>query len=240
MNTHIQQIQDLLTQQVTVWTDELLDEARPQVEQQVRAEVMSIIEAVVEERTTQRMAALRPTIEQQARTKILHALAANGEHVADPVIELPPPTRKPLTPAMVHDILTQALDPITVARGIKKSGKQWACVFCDRPFDTERAASMHSRKCDKRAEVLAKAQAPKPTKSKKTKNGVKKTAAKKTAAKKTAAKKRRTRNANRQCIKPGCENPSKGPRFRHLCAEHKNANIRHVRAWQRKVQEAHA
>lgn len=33
------------------------------------------------------------------------------------------------------------------------------------------------------------------------------------------------------CIKPGCRNPSKGPRFHYLCAEHRNASKRDYEEW---------
>ncbi|MBI4509743.1 MAG: hypothetical protein HY698_08895 [Deltaproteobacteria bacterium] len=35
----------------------------------------------------------------------------------------------------------------------------------------------------------------------------------------------------RGCIAPGCSNPSKGPRFRYLCQQHKNASKKEVEAW---------
>lgn len=210
----IQQIQELFTQQVAVWTDEFLNDARPTIEAEIRAEVVEIIDTLVSDRTDARLAAMRPLVEQHARTRILHALATNGNHVAEPVIALPQP-RAPLTPTMVHDILTKALDPITASRGIAKKKGKWTCAFCDRPFDSQRAASMHARKCDKRAEVLARS--------------------KETVKPKTGP--RKTKNSGRTCIKPGCDNPSKGPRNHHLCEEHKGAPKRHVRAWQRKLSQ---
>ena len=33
------------------------------------------------------------------------------------------------------------------------------------------------------------------------------------------------------CIAEGCDKPSKGPRFRYLCDEHKGAGVRQVEEW---------
>ena len=220
---NIEQIQELLAQQVAVRTDELLAEARPEVIDAVRAEVMGAVDDLIEKRVNERLAAMRPATEEKARVALLHELAAGGSD-EDPVITIP--TRKPLTPDMVHDILTKALDPITAARGIKKAGKKWACAFCSVPFDTQRAATMHSRKCDKRADILAASQQATATPPKKRRNGV--------------VKKKTTKKPKRECIKPGCSEPSKGPRYHHLCADHQNAPKRHVQAWQRRLREAQA
>lgn len=35
----------------------------------------------------------------------------------------------------------------------------------------------------------------------------------------------------RPCLAPGCQQPSKGPRFRYLCDEHKGAPLKDVEAW---------
>ena len=44
------------------------------------------------------------------------------------------------------------------------------------------------------------------------------------------AKKRRIR----PCIAPGCQNPSKGPRFHYLCAKHMDAPKKDYEAWRAK------
>jgi hypothetical protein len=41
----------------------------------------------------------------------------------------------------------------------------------------------------------------------------------------------RKRGKARPCIAPGCNNPSKGPRFRFLCDEHKGAPKSDYEAW---------
>ena len=221
---NIAQIQELLDQQVAAQTDEFLVKLKPEIAVVVRAEVMRDLERIIEERVHERLTAMRSAAAQATRTAFLHELTT-GEST-EPVIQIS--TRKPLTPDMVHDILTKALDPITAARGIKKAGKKWACAFCDTKYNTQRAATMHSRKCDKRADILAASQQPVPTVKtlkKKRQNGV---------VKKTG------KRVKRECIKPDCAEPSKGPRYHHLCGKHEKAPSRHVQAWQRKVRETHA
>src|SRR5262245_51777718 len=43
-----------------------------------------------------------------------------------------------------------------------------------------------------------------------------------------------------QCIKPGCTNPSKGPRFHYLCEEHKDAKKSDYEAWRKARKEKQA
>lgn len=42
------------------------------------------------------------------------------------------------------------------------------------------------------------------------------------------------------CIAPGCNNPSKGPRFHYLCAKHMDAPKKDYEAWRAKKQDAAA
>ena len=42
------------------------------------------------------------------------------------------------------------------------------------------------------------------------------------------------------CIKPGCNNPSKGPRFHYLCDEHKDAKRSDYEAWRKARKEKQA
>src|SRR4051794_37393543 len=39
------------------------------------------------------------------------------------------------------------------------------------------------------------------------------------------------------CIAPGCQNPSKGPRFHYLCEKHKDAPKKDYEAWRKARQE---
>ena len=210
----MEQLNDLLTQQVTVRADALLAEARPKMLDTIRTEVLANIDIIIEERAQAQLLALRPIAERNARVSLLQELAtSNGE--GEP-IELS--EHGPLSPEMVHELLTQALDPITAARGIKPAGEQWACAYCDKEYKTERAASMHSRKCEARTSLLAAG------------NGTRALALRD----KPKKKRKKRKSVKRLCLKPGCDNPSKGPRFRFLCEDHKDAAMRNVNAWRKK------
>ena len=49
---------------------------------------------------------------------------------------------------------------------------------------------------------------------------------------------RAARKRIRPCIAPGCQNPSKGPRFHYLCEKHMGAPKKDYEAWRLKAKEA--
>jgi hypothetical protein len=59
----------------------------------------------------------------------------------------------------------------------------------------------------------------------------------------SAGRSRRAGNGRKRvlpCIKPGCNSPSKGPRFHYLCDEHKDAKRSEYEAWRKARKEKQA
>jgi hypothetical protein len=211
------QIEKLLAAQIATDTEKLLTQVRPQVVELIQAEAKDAIDYFLAQRVDKRIVAMRTAAEQKARASILDTLIQPQLQDTDNGAAIEVPAGEPLDAAMVQTILSQALDPITAARGIKKAGKKWACAYCDKAYTSERGASIHSKSCPKKGNGLSATQPQ--------------------AADKKTDKRLGKKAEKRQCIKPDCTAPSKGPRFRYLCVDHRTAPERSVLAWQRRWRE---
>lgn len=213
----INKIQDMVDQHVKQRSKELLEEARPQVEKTVRATIKKHLDQIIAERVEVTLASMQPVAERTARLEIFQQIGADDNIKVE--VE-----KAPLTPSMVQDILSQAMDPITAARGIKKVRGAWVCAFCNETFDTERGATHHTKWCKHRNSLLTDL----PIKPKRQSDVVKKKNGKD------------TRRKRRECIKPDCHTPSRGPKYHHLCETHEGSSEKNVLAWQRKIREERA
>jgi hypothetical protein len=194
----------------------LAAEVTKQTEAELEKQRPKIAAEVTKEHTQlvqARLDALRPSIERAVRAKLADVLLGkrrDSKHVLRV-------HGKTLTPQATQKMLA-TLDPITAARGITQAKKGWMCIYCETAFQTQRAASIHARSCDHR---------PAP-------NGTPQPKRQRSVVNKKGKAKART------CIKPGCRKKSKGPRYHHLCEEHKDTPKRQMRAWQKKDRETRA
>lgn len=117
------------------------------------------------------------------------------------------------------ELATKASNPSAMAvfEGIERlhNGK-WRCITCNKKFPSRRGATTHSRKCLKPVVIDGHVV-----------GTAVKTAAPSTEGQGDVVEKKR------ECIAPNCKNPSKGPRFHHLCEAHKQTPIKQVHLWQR-------
>jgi hypothetical protein len=204
-------IEKLFEDEVKKLTDAKLEIRRAEVEAEIAGNIAAVVQARLDD--------LRPETEAAVRAELAEKLLGK-KVIPKNTVEVAP---GPLTPQAVQKMLA-TLDPITLARGITRAKHGWMCIFCEMQFNTQRAASIHARSCDKRAAVL---------------NG--------TAQPAEAATKRQKSMVNRKgkakartCIKPGCKKKSKGPRHHHLCEDHLKAPKKKWQAWQKKDREARA
>jgi len=176
--------------------------------------IAQLIDAEVDARTAAVIERLRPSIEAEIRAELADAVLGGAHQHVVPV------DGKPLTPQKTREVLSVSLDPIVAARGITQIPTGWMCIYCGEPFKTQRAASIHARGCSQKAAVIS-GEAPPVTEPRPRQRDV--------------VNKKEARA--RTCIKPGCDNKSKGPRFHHLCADHRKAPKRQWQVWQKKARE---
>ena len=203
-------IEKLFEAEVKKRTDARLKKRRPEIEAEIVKDLGAAVDARLEE--------LRPETEAAVRAELTESLLG-AKPAAKHIVKVEP---GPLTPQSAQKVLA-TLDPITLASGVTRAKHGWMCVFCDMQFNTKRAASIHARSCDRRAAVLNGAAAPA-----------------KIPKRQSSVVNKKGKAKVRTCIKPGCRKKSKGPRYHHLCEEHKDAPKRQMRAWQKKDREARA
>jgi len=122
---------------------------------------------------------------------------------AKPVPDLPP--HPALAPAAKPTSKPAALSSLAAFEGVERlRNGTWRCVACGKEFPSRRGATTHNRKCKGASPGASPIEG-----------------------------QGSVIQVKRECIAPDCKNPSKGPRFHHLCEEHKRAPLKQVRTWQR-------
>lgn len=202
-------IEKLFEDEVRKRTDAQLEKRRPEIEAEIVKDIAAVVQARLDE--------LRPETEAAVRVELTETLLG-AKPSPKHIVKVDP---GPLTPQMTRKVLA-TLDPITAARGITRAKHGWMCIFCEMQFNTQRAASIHARSCDRRAAVL---------------NGTAEPAEAATKRQRSVVN-RKGKAKTRTCIKPDCKKKSKGPRHHHLCQDHLNAPKKKWQAWQKKDREA--
>ena len=116
-------------------------------------------------------------------------------------------------------VKASAPSAMAVFEGIERlhNGK-WRCT-CGEKFPTRRGATTHSRRCATALAARNTMSNPEPAPCPEP--------ALPTGGQGDVVE------MKRECIAPNCKNPSKGPRFHHLCEAHKQTPIKQVHLWQR-------
>lgn len=198
------------SEEVTIRAKVVYDGLRAEYARVVRQELLQQLEKTVEARVEEYAGELRKRALDQARAEALEVL-----HGLDPSFVRVP--SGPLTPTSIIGALDVAINPVGLSRGIQKTDGGWECVKCHRKWGSQRAATMHARRCSAGTPVSV-ATAPRvivTTESQVVRSGS-------------------SGHQPTHCIAPGCYKKSRGPRFHNLCEEHSaSASKRDISKWRK-------
>ena len=180
-------------------------------------ELRKAIDDKVKERTIAILESMRARVESDVRQELIKAIIggnwSDAESVKVPEGELSKETVTAVAQQAVDakQVTNQVADQVAAFTGVRQlNDTTWACYHCAREFDTRRGAAIHANSC------------PENKLPQKLKN------------KRRFSSRRQHEVQRKPCIVPGCDKPSKGPRFHFLCEDHRNADEQQIKTWQAK------